>query len=56
MEKYRLQILDEGVAETLLERGYKLDDNSLLVDADELSDVLDILGEEEELDFEGDDE
>ncbi len=52
MQKYRLQIVDEGVAEALVERGYKLEDGGLFVDIEELDDILDIMDDEEELDFE----
>jgi hypothetical protein len=56
MERVRLDFVDEQVVEVLVERGYKIVDNALLVDQDELMDILNILDDEEELDFEGDDE
>jgi hypothetical protein len=52
MEKYKLYIVDESLAEALVERGYKLEDGGLMVDIEELGGVLDIIGEEDELEFE----
>ncbi len=52
MERVRLDFVDEQVVEVLMERGYKIVDNALLVDQDELMDIINILDDEEELDFE----
>jgi len=56
MERVRLDFVDEQVVEILMERGYKIVDNALIVDEQELKDLLNILDDEEELDFEGDNE
>jgi hypothetical protein len=52
MERVRIDFVDEQVVEVLMERGYKIVDNALLVDQDELMNILNILDDEEELDFE----
>jgi hypothetical protein len=52
MERVRIDFVDEQVVEVLVERGYKIVDNALLVDQDELMNILNILDDEEELDFE----
>lgn len=53
MERVRLDFVDEQAVEILLERGYKIVDNAIVVDQDELMDILNVLDDEEELDFDG---
>lgn len=49
--KYRLDIVDESVADALEAQGYKLDGRSLLVDIEEMADILDIIDGDDELEF-----
>lgn len=56
MDRYKMLFVDKALVDTLTARGYKIDGNELMVDIEDLAEILDIMGEEDELDFEGDDE
>jgi hypothetical protein len=57
MDKFKLNFIDETIIDVLMERGYRMNGGELIVDKEQLFEVLDLLGEEDELDFEeGDDE
>lgn len=49
--KYRLDLIDDNVADALVAKGYKLDGRSILVDIEEIADILDIIDGDDELEF-----
>lgn len=49
--KYRLDLMDDSVADALVAKGYKLDGRSILVDIEEIADILDIIDGDDELEF-----
>jgi hypothetical protein len=52
MDRYKMLFVDEALVDTLTSRGYKLSGNELMVDIEDIAEILDIIGEEDELEFE----